>query len=314
MWRARWVDDLSSRLGRFRRVVVWGHPWGSHTHSYVHAGFVRALQALGVETVWTDDPPLLDRLGSAQTLFITEGQVVGQLPRDRSCRYVLHNVEREWYQDLVGQVLLLQTHTLDVCREEAERASGERLNGYTYAAADDDGTVVLYQPWATDLLPDEFDFSLAPPPLGPGAYAAWVGTIGRGEFGNEDELAGFRTAAADAGVDFVHRQGVTLATHRALVAGSVVAPAIVGSWQLRKGYLPCRIFKNVSYGRVGLTNSPVVSSIFEQEVPWRADTAELLSLGVELLSHRELLVQQMGEVQARHTFYNRLETILSYLP
>jgi hypothetical protein len=141
-----------------------------------------------------------------------------------------------------------------------------------------------------------------------------VGTIGGGEFGNEDELAGFRGAAAQAGVDFVHRQTISLAAHRVLVAGSVVSPAIVGSWQLRKGYLPCRIFKNVSYGRIGLTNSPVVASVFEQEIPCRADTAELFALGIELLQHRELLVEQMREVQARHTFFNRLETILSYLP
>ncbi len=312
MLQAGWVDDLSARLRSFRRVVVWGHPWGSHTHSYVHAGFVHALRALGIETLWTDDRAALERLGITQTLFITEGQVVGDLPRDPTCRYVLHNVARDWYLDVAGQVLLLQTHTVDAGSDETHSSSGERLNSYTYAASDGDGVVCLYQPWATDLVPDEFDFSVPPHELG--AYAAWIGTIGGGKFGNEEELAGFRAAAAGAGAEFVHRTGLSREAHRALVAGSAVAPAIVGSWQLCKGYLPCRVFKNVSYGRVGITNSPAVASIFEQEVPWRADTAELFALGIELGDRRELIAAQMREVQARHTFFNRLETILRYLP
>jgi hypothetical protein len=278
----------------------------------VHAGFVHALRALGIETLWTDDRSELEGLGIAQTLFITEGQVVGDLPRDRTCRYVLHNVARDWYLDVADQVLLLQVHTIDTDREELRSPSGERLNRYTYADSGDNGVICLYQPWATDLVPDEFDFAI--PPLQPGACAAWVGTIGGGRFGNEDELAGFRAAAAGAGVEFVHRSGLSREEHRAFVAGSAVAPAIVGSWQLDKSYLPCRIFKNVSYGRLGITNSPAVASIFEQEVPWRTDTAELFELGIELGEQRELIVAQMREVQARHTFFNRLETILRYLP
>ena len=35
-----------------RRVVIWGHPLHSHTHSYIHAGFARAFEYLGFEVLW----------------------------------------------------------------------------------------------------------------------------------------------------------------------------------------------------------------------------------------------------------------------
>lgn len=313
MRRNRWVDELTDRFAPFRRVVVWGHRWGTHTHSYVHAGFARALRALGVDVLWTDDRALLEGLGVSQTLFVTEGQVVGDLPRDPTCRYVLHNVDATWFADIPHQVLLLQTHTLRAGAGSGA-TRGERSNSYTYAETGDHGVVTLYQPWATDLLPDEFD--PAPPTATDVTqpYAAWVGTIGAGRFGNEEQLAGFQKACRKERVEFLHRVNLRLAAHRRLVARSVVAPAIVGAWQLDAGYIPCRIFKNISYGRPGVTNSPVVASIFEEEVPWRHDTAELLALGRGLLARPELVLGQMREVRAKHTYLNRLETIMSYLP
>ncbi|HTW98636.1 MAG TPA: hypothetical protein VMD59_07660 [Acidimicrobiales bacterium] len=310
----RWVGELAARLARFKRAVIWGHPLGSHTHSYIHLGFAKALVSIGVETVWTDDPLLLERTGVAQTLFLTEGQVVAGLPRERSCRYVLHNVDRSWYEEIADCVLLLQAYTVDAELRSLQATTCQRLNSYTWVDVDDHGTPTLYQPWASDLLPDEFDFALPTPELAPGAYAAWVGTIGGGAFGNAAELAGFQAAAGAAGVEFVHREGLSRSAHRRLVAGSVVAPAIVGAWQLRKGYLPCRVFKNISYGRLGLTNSPAVAGIFDPELPWSSDSGEVFAKGVELLGRRDLLTGQMCEVQARHTFLNRLDAIVSCLP
>ena len=170
------------------------------------------------------------------------------------------------------------------------------------------------------LLPAEFDFDVELPrwdSRAPGPpMAAWVGTIGGGRFGNVEELTGFRAACADAGVEFVNRVGVGFEENRRLILESVMAPAIVGAWQLEHGYVPCRIFKNISYGRAGLTNSPSVRDVFETDVECRPRHAWGLLRSRKGAARRapEPSVAQMREVQARHTYVQRIERILELVP
>ncbi|HEY1778190.1 MAG TPA: hypothetical protein VGG41_18680 [Solirubrobacteraceae bacterium] len=308
---------------RPRRVVIWGHPLHSHTHSYIHEGFARAFVSLGIETIWTADPQALAGLDLDGTLFITEGQVISGMPYDSRARYVVHNVDASWWRGGERSALVLQVYT-NAPRERFEAGlSIERLDAYTYVERDDRGIVTLYQPWASDLLPHEFDFDVALPPVWPAGemdglpaspyFAAWVGTIGDGVFGNRPQLSGFFEACESHGIDLLHRASVDRATHMCVVRSSLLAPAIVGAWQLERGYIPCRIFKNISYGRLGVTNSPHVQEIFESEVLCRGDGGDLFEVAIERARERALLREQMLEVQARHTYLNRIETILALL-
>jgi hypothetical protein len=304
--------------------VIWGHPLHSHTHSYVHEGFARAFASLGVETIWTSDPRELETLDLDGTLFLTEGQVIEGMPYDPRARYVLHNVDRSWWQGREHSVLGLQVYTTSPRERRAAGAPLERLDACIYFEPGVDGPSTLYMPWATDLLAHEFDLDVAFPPPWPDGerralpaspyFAAWVGTIGDGGFGNRQQLTPFFDACADHDVDVLHLAGVDRATHMRAIRSSLLAPAIVGDWQLEHGYIPCRIFKNISYGRLGVTNSPHVAELFESELPSRRSGAELFEVAMEHARERRLLRLQMLEVQARHTYVNRIETILACLP
>jgi hypothetical protein len=318
------VSALARRLSRFRRVVIWGHPLHSHTHSYVHEAFARAFQSLGAETIWTDEAAALADVDLRDTLFLTEGQVCDGMPDDPSCRYVLHNVEGGRF---AGRALALQVYTAGLRERSQSDGALERIDDYTYLEAGT-GCNTLYQPWGTDLLPHEFDLDVALPPRRrrlaargalalPGlraGSAAWVGTIGAGRFGNIEELIPFQDACRAHGVEFVHRANVDRATHIRTIRASLLAPAIVGRWQLEHGYVPCRIFKNISYGRLGVTNSRAVQDIFESEIPLREDGGAVFDLGVALSRRRSLLRSQIKEVRARHTYVNRIAAILEHLP
>lgn len=39
----------------FDKVVIWGHKFGTHTHSYIHNGFYIAFKHLGYDTYWFDN-------------------------------------------------------------------------------------------------------------------------------------------------------------------------------------------------------------------------------------------------------------------
>lgn len=73
---------------RFKRVVIWGHPLGSHTHSYIHAGFYKAFKYLGYETHWLDHNSDVSGIDFSDTLFITEGQVDKGIPFVKDSYYL----------------------------------------------------------------------------------------------------------------------------------------------------------------------------------------------------------------------------------
>ena len=37
------------------KIVIWGYPLHSHTHSYIHAAFYKAFTHLEYETYWFHD-------------------------------------------------------------------------------------------------------------------------------------------------------------------------------------------------------------------------------------------------------------------
>ncbi len=289
-----------------KTAVIWGHKLHSHTHSYVHEGFARAFAFLGYDVYWVDDADDVSGIDFGGALFVTEGQVDGCIPIRRDCKYVLHNCDGAKYASVRGNCLTIQVY----CANQLPRTALDRVGPAAYYA---DG--VLYQPWATDLLPHEIRFEWADAPREAASY--WVGTIGGGEFGNIHELEGFRQACGEHGVNFVQRGGVSRETHVGLIQRSCLAPAIVGTWQLREGYVPCRIFKNISYGQMGLTNSSVVNDVFDGQLVANVDTHQLFADGEEARRDpgasgrvRDL----MHRVHDTHTFVQRIATILDVLP
>ena len=40
-----------------KKIVIWGYPPDTHTHSYIHLGFAKAFAYLDYDVVWCDDDP-----------------------------------------------------------------------------------------------------------------------------------------------------------------------------------------------------------------------------------------------------------------
>jgi hypothetical protein len=287
--------------------VIWGHKLFSHTHSYVHEGFARAFRFLGYDVHWVDDDDDVSGIDFSGALFLTEGQVDRRIPIRRDCKYVLHNCDGERYAPVRGNCVAIQVY----CAAQVQGRALDRVGPAAYYA---DG--VLYQPWATDLLPNEILLEWADLPR-EAAASYWIGTIGDGRFGNVGQIDGFRQACEDRGVKFVHRGSVSRDIHIDLIQRSCLAPAITGTWQLEEGYVPCRIFKNISYGQPGLTNSAAVNDLFDGQLVFNPDTRQLFADGEDALHRpdaRAHVRELMRTVRDRHTFVNRIGAILDVLP
>lgn len=295
----------------FKRIIIWGHPLHMHTHSYIHEGFARAFKHLGYEVWWMPNQPMFPEVDLAGALIITEGQVDSYLPRHPEATYVLHNCDFETYKQVRHRCLGLQ-----VCIGSFEQGEGraepwKELAPFTFWRPVDGCLGELQQPWATDLMPDQFDFADAEKVRKDCCY--WVGTIGGGQFGNENEINPFKAASEESGIEFIHRAGVDSKLHKSLVQASYISPAIVGTWQLEHGYVPCRIFKNISYGHMGVTNSPTVQRLFGGTLVQNTDTHALFHEAKEVVhghSGVERTRALMEKVRDEHTYLNRISRIL----
>ncbi len=291
----------------FDKAIIWGHKIHSHTHSYVHNAFYRAFKYLGIDTYWFDDLDDISNFNFDKSIFITEGQVDKKIPLNSSSLYVLHNCHDSKYKDLYqdNKAITLQVYTDDVLKYNLLK-----IDNCTYY---DLPGKCLYQPWATDLLPEEIENNKLITKKENQIW--WVGTVGDGEFGNINEINPFKRACSENNITFnvVHDKSVE--ENVELIKRSYLAPTIVGTWQYKKGYIPCRIMKNISYGQMGITNSPRVFEFLDKKIIYNSDTYQLYFDAEKHIKNMNVseLHDLMDLVKDKHTYINRINEILNFI-
>ena len=298
----------------FNKIIIWGYkPPMKHTHHSIHYAFNKAFKALGHNVLWLDDNDDVSNLNFDHCLFFTEGQVDKNIPINKSSKYILHNCNGEKYADIsIQNKLIIQFFHKDVLNYNLQK-----INEYTYF-----GDHTLYQPWATDLLPHEIDLNQAKNEMSI-KECVWVGSYhptDRTEFENNTQLDPFFNECKKHGINLKHidpwTRPVSFEENKKLINSAYLAPAIVGAFQKRTYYISCRIFKNISYGHLGITNSEFVNKIFNNDLIYDSDPAALFYKAIDKKNDVKCIkyIQDlMQEVKDKHTFINRANQILELI-
>jgi ABC-type dipeptide/oligopeptide/nickel transport system ATPase subunit len=160
-----------------------------------------------------------------------------------------------------NKVLIIQVYTKDCTK----RGDPEIKPFFHYSKSKNQNTYnVLYFPWATDLLPHEIESNIQNiETLITEERVCFVG------FGTSS-LKPVEKFCSKHDLEFMLCGGfsnnVDTETNQAYISQSLMAPAIQSEWQVQNGYIPCRIFKNISYGKMGLTNSETVYRLFDRKI------------------------------------------------
>ncbi|OGB83710.1 hypothetical protein A3F66_05275 [candidate division TM6 bacterium RIFCSPHIGHO2_12_FULL_32_22] len=295
------------------KVVIWGYKLYSHTSSYVHYGFYKAFKELGFNVLWFDDSDITHNINFENSLFLTLGPDEN-IPLVKNSVYVLHNCFREKYANLKDSLVVnIQTLTQDCFKHNVKSlADWAFYRGNT-----------LYLPWATDLLPDEIDeimldISLNWDKRKKDKDITFVGTID-GFFIVEPFLMGFVKESKNLGfsLKLINGWSQTLSVddHIKIIRDSSIVPAIQGQWQCEKGYLPCRIFKNISYGKWGITNNYYAYKFFNEKITYDSDPKKLLVKAYDKIKTLKLEEQLdlMKFVRDNHTYFNRIEILFKFI-
>jgi hypothetical protein len=293
------------------RVIIWKYPLHSHTHSYIHWGFYRAFKHLGYETHWIEHERQLQGMNLANSLFFVSGGQEQGVPLRDDCYYIVHNCEIVRYIRLreMGRCIALQVYTHD-CLDRKEPS-------FAFCFHYDLQQPIIYMPWATDLLPHEINANKQKVATTvKKKQAIFIGTINAGGFGNQKEITPFIQACKEQRIPFIDGGCCkkSMEDNMSIVMESLLAPAIQGEWQCTKGYIPCRIFKNISYGAMGVTNSKTVYELFNKKIIYNPDTYQLAQQAIAKVQHMNLneLYELMDFVRDNHTYLNRIESIFSF--
>ena len=269
------------------------------------------------------------------TLFITEHNVNKKIPCRSDCLYLSHYVDEGDYAGVPKEnILVLKMSQRDFTEEDKDWGKGVQYEELSFGNrweyhAEVDGYHCLYLYWASDLLPREIDENIA----------LLENDKLEDKIKNEVHFVGhmeeiwvyFMYLLGDRGIPF-HKHGASFSVHSHanrsieenidLIQTSLIAPALQSDHQVKHRYLPCRIFKNISYGRMGITNNPAVQELFALdglEVICSRDMNTLIDQAIEVerdvdKSEKKKKIRRLMEyVRDRHTFVNRIRTITQFV-
>jgi len=295
--------ELKDRLRRFNKVVVWGLSTSQHTHSHIHRHIFTTLQKLGARAVFVDDCTGNQGLVEKNDLVISVDVGSAEMPIRDEVYYCLHNCPDEMHRSMVpSRNIRLATYT------DSARRAHEQWDTVTFF---DRAARTLYQPWATDLLAGEFKEPVAERT---GNVVFWVGSIWNDKLGrgNVEQIRLLKDVLEKKGIEFVPVRGVSDSLAARYVRHSLIAPAIAGHWQVQNNYLPCRMWKNISYGQLGFSNVEMFEDIFAGCIVTGSSIEQLVDNVLALPSdlYRQMTLEQQQIVKRDHTYVNRLLNIV----
>jgi|GEM_PF-2538030 len=309
---------------KFQRVIIYGHKPKEHrkfnivqskrhTHSYIHEGFFKAFRYLGYDTYWFDDRDNLSGENLRNSLFFTEDQGQKKIPLIPSSTYILHHTDNEKYRSVNAKILNLCNYVFPLENGISFNYPGSKVEKISDMTFYDAENQALYQPWATNLLPfeikeydvKEFDYK-----------QKMINYVGSTKY--EDlpvRFKNFKSGLLADGVKFKNYTNVNDSAAQELIGKSRISIDIRAAWHLECGYIPCRIWKSLSYGKYIGSNSALLRQHFGNFIHISENESELYSTTLESYAKnkKSTMNEAMLWIKANHTFLNRAQNLLNLI-
>jgi len=294
------------------KVIIWGHPLHSHTHSYIHYGFYKAFSSLGYNVQWVDDTDTDIDLNDS--IVISERQVIKNLPIVKNAKYFIHNYHLDFQNTEIGNV-----YNFLVYHKKYNWIGDEKVNNFFWYQKKTKTPVIM---WATDLLPDEIDQQTESLYDDNKEDIYFVGSV------QGNNLYNFAHICANDGKNFINLGGYTgdsddengtrfYDNQKSIdaVKKSYISFDIREQQHLDNGYVPCRLFKNISYGKYTGSNSYLMKEFFENRIIINSNLNELYDNIVDGYKKcdKNKIRDDMNFIKNNHTYINRVQDLLSVL-
>ncbi len=299
------------------RLVIWGLKNVYHTHRHIHKAFYENTKRLGYDVIWVEDDKKNQKYIKTGDIIIASevhGKMIPKknvfedynLPVRNDIKYCLHN-----YSDTFKIKLDKNNYiNLAVYQNEADK-SDIKIDELRYFNSI---TKTLYQPWGTDLLFKDFK----KPIFNKNRFVFWIGSIWNNEQnqGNIKQIDELKKVLSENNLKFKQLRFIPDFLNVFFIRRSRIAPAIAGQYQVNINYLPCRMFKNISYGQLGITNVQKFSDILGDKfiINNNQNTESVINKVLNLSREeykKEVLLQQ--EKIKNYTYKESIENIIQCL-
>jgi len=307
------MQDLSFllRAAGVKRFVIWGITKPNHSHFFIHSGFYETLKKLDISVVWFENT-IANNVNLIKDDFIITADIsVSNLQITEAFNYCFHNVPSSLTENLSkNKYIKLQVLTNDAYSRFGD-FSNKKLNleGASYFTKHDS---TLYQSWGTPSIASEFS---VPKYVSYKKREFFIGSIWNSQSnqGNMDAIQIYKRLLKDFGITFSQIRGCSEFFNRVYIRNSAIAASVVGDWQRVNGYTPCRVFKAIAYGRLGIINSH--SSV--NQYPWLVGNETINELIENVLSMSETmylnLVKDQQGFLVNETYQCKLSNMLKAL-
>jgi hypothetical protein len=296
--------------------VVYGFRNNYNTFGHIQEAWHRALKFKFPDrkVYWVDEMNPEDAdFTNALVLTVNVADLQG-LPKRKDCFYAIHNIDettKAFFEDIRQYSVMnygLYTSTTNLSKDDIEVGFETYLSLQQHEAY----TSMILR-WGTDLFPHEIEANKPTQVFNQGSREInFVGTI----YHNVHDP--FSKACEENGIKFNGIGGftgtapVSIQENARLVRASYMAPAIGDAYHSKVGYIPCRTYKNISYGCLPLTNNRYAQESFKDRLIYNDDTYRLFYDARVRLPQIELgmLHQLMDEVAANHTYLTKIDSLL----
>jgi hypothetical protein len=314
------------------KIIIWGHELHNHTHSYIHNAFYITFKHLGYNVYWfnedgknnyTENENIID---FNNCLYIVHGLESKNLPLNETSYYIGHNIEWVGNQYKIprnhnsinetlgipfNNILSLQVYCIRCLNE----VNYENSKYYCHTNEKE----LIYIPWATDLLPHEIDENIKNlESFEIKNISNFIGMPLEHNSQLNEVLKKYNIEYQNYGGTFNKNseRNKSIEENMKLIQESIIAPALQTQWQKDNHYIPCRIFKNISYGKMGITNNETVYNLFDKKIIYSENIEELVNEALEFNKREDkfsIIKELMINVRDNHTYVNRINFILDFL-
>ncbi len=319
----------------YKKVIIWGYPLYSHTASYGWEAYRKAFAHMGYEVHWFHDDDFPADFDFSNCMFLCEGFADKKLPlNDTSCYFVWYCPDPSKYikagvkkfvdvrmpcnnhKDHIHDYTFSELPTIAMgpsawIEKKTDNLVRIKNDYHDYEIEDFDR---LYINWASNLLPHEIneqDIYLQRHEK----KIYFLGNISpSGVCENTSNFMPFINECHKLGIDFIHNNPwsnpVSTEDLVKLTKMSLLGVEIRGPEHVRTDMVPERIFKNVSFGHLGMTNSKAVFDALEGNIVFNPDTAQLLHDSLAQRQNWDMIKTAQNFVRENHTYVNRVNSLV----
>jgi len=304
-----------------KKIIIWGHPLHSHTTSYIHYGFFKALKYMGYDVYWIENNEQNSNFDFNNSIVFAERMDMSFLPIVDNATYFIHNLYLDFedkykvdYKNVWNYLVYHESYNLP--------DDLKKIDNHSWIS---EKTKTIMIRWGTDLLPFEID-DISPVLYDKDKpYNYFVGSMQGPYIQNFAQISNlhgkeFINLGGYSGIESKNNNNsrfYTIEDNIKFVQDSYLSFDIRESMTVddNPGYIACRIFKNISYGKWTGSNLPGISEFLDGNITENKNLEKLyLNLEKDYSNATEKRIRlAMNYIKENHTYINRVKSLFIVL-